>query len=672
MNASSLIARPPKRASTLSWARGASLCALLLRGACVTAAEHRPSTNDLWDISQGVTIATNSPVRVGFDARDTFGGTFSSGEPGDTIFSDSMPDGYVHFIEWQTPQPVALGSFVLFAVGDGPANSNQREFSQFILRAKSPGASDFDLVLYAYVPTHPYTFADEANLALIAANIAPVNAQAFRAEFIQYTSGRGYDGPRIIELDGYAPDCAVPAPGLVAWWRGESNALDTAGPYAGTLQGETGFAPGRTGSGFVFDGVNDAVQIPFAASLDLTHCSVEAWVKPLSQVTDPANQALIFGQEAGRAQLVVRPGTTGLQPVFLFAENLTASPAAVSTNEIAINEFSHLAGTWDGATLRVYVNGVLSGETATTQTPAASTCPFSIGGFSDACGSTGQFFNGIVDEVGLYNRAVSATEIRTIYDAGDAGKCPPPLPMSPEIVLHPASQRVPRGSEVTFRVTSMGTPPLFYQWYFAANSVTNALPDATNMVFTLTNVTGEAAGDYSVVVSNALGVAMSAVAQLTLTFPPVITVQPQSQTVVIGSRVVFSVTAESAGPLAYRWLRNGMSVGGGTGQLLILNNVQTTQAGTYTVRVSNADGFVISSPAVLKVGTAQLGLGMTSEGPRLDVVSQTNVTYLIQVSSDLVNWTTLATEVTSPANWFFVDPTTAGVDRRFYRLRRSP
>lgn len=468
---------------------------------------------------------------------------------------------------------------------------------------------------------------------------------------------------------GKCPEICTPvADGLVGWWRGETNALDTAGSNAGTLLGETSFETGIAGSGFRFDGVNDCVQIPFAVALELTNYSVETWVKPLSQVTDPVNQELIFGQGFGKPQLVVRPGTNGLQAVFMFAENLTSFPAAVSTNEIPINQFSHLAGTWDGATLRVYVNGVLGGETATTQMPAASTCPFYIGGFQDACSFTGQFFNGIVDEVSLYNRALLAEEVQAIFDAGTAGKCPPPPPTAPEITVNPASQRVPEGTDVTFRVTATGTPPLTYRWYFS----TNAIEAATNDVLVLTNIQVSDEGDYQVVVSNTYGVATSLVARLTVTFPPVITVQPLGQNAVIGSRVIFSVTAVGAEPLSYLWRRNGLSVAGGTGQILILNNVQTTQAGTYAVRVSNADGAVVSASAVLRVGSGQLSLSMTSEGPQLDVVGQAGVTYLIQISSNLVNWSTLASEVNAPTNWSFPDPTATGVDRRFYRLRRSP
>jgi hypothetical protein len=278
-------------------------------------------------------------------------------------------------------------------------------------------------------------------------------------------------------------------------------------------------------------------------------------------------------------------------------------------------------------------------------------------------------FAGRLDEISLYSRALSVTEIQAIFDAGSAGKCPPPLPTAPEITVNPVGQRVPAGTEATFRVTAVGTPPLSYRWFFS----TNAIAEATNDVLVLTNIQAVNGGDYKVVVSNLFGAATSLVARLTVTFPPVITVQPQSHSVVIGSRVVFSITAEGAEPFSYSWRRNGLSVPGGTGQILILNNVQTSQAGTYTVRVSNADGATTSAPAVLRVGCARLDLVTTAEGPQLNVVGQLGGTYEIQISSDLANWSTLATEVgPTTTNWFFTDEWTAGADRRFYRVRRTP
>src|SRR5438874_8741996 len=69
-------------------------------------------------------------------------------------------------------------------------------------------------------------------------------------------------------------------PGLVSWYRAEGDALDAADGNSGTLNGVT-FAPGEVGQAFSFDGMDDEVQIPEAANLDLTnHFTIDFWMKP--------------------------------------------------------------------------------------------------------------------------------------------------------------------------------------------------------------------------------------------------------------------------------------------------------------------------------------------------------------------------------------------------------
>src|SRR5205085_5880600 len=83
--------------------------------------------------------------------------------------------------------------------------------------------------------------------------------------------------------------------------------------------------------------------------------------------------------------------------------------------------FHHVAGTWDGATVAFYVDGVLQGSMPLT-TPQNNTRDLNIG-FVWGGGTPQRFFSGIIDEVTIYNRALGAGEIRTISGAGPAGKC---------------------------------------------------------------------------------------------------------------------------------------------------------------------------------------------------------------------------------------------------------
>jgi len=108
----------------------------------------------------------------------------------------------------------------------------------------------------------------------------------------------------------------------------------------------------------------------------------------------------------------------------------------------------------------------------------------------------------------------------------------------PLILTQPDSQCVLVGSNVTFTVTAGGLTPLKYQWWFNGAS----LSGKTNSTLNLTSVTTNNAGNYFVIVTNSLGSITSSVASLTVLTAPCITRQPESQCVLVGSNVTFTVT----------------------------------------------------------------------------------------------------------------------------------
>jgi hypothetical protein len=114
----------------------------------------------------------------------------------------------------------------------------------------------------------------------------------------------------------------------------------------------------------------------------------------------------------------------------------------------------------------------------------------------------------------MYNRALSATEIAAIYNAGSAGKCTSALP--PLVHVQPASQTAPAGNTAIFTVGAGGTQPLSYQWIYNGNPIAGA----TSPSLGLTNVQTAQAGNYSVQVTNIIGSITSAVAVLTVGPPP--------------------------------------------------------------------------------------------------------------------------------------------------------
>ncbi len=173
----------------------------------------------------------------------------------------------------------------------------------------------------------------------------------------------------------------------------------------------------------------------------------------------------------------------------------------------------------------------------------------------------------------------------------------------PTITAQPTSQSVAVGANTSFSITASGTPPLSYQWLF--NSA--VIGGATSTSLTLLNVQPANAGSYTVVVTNSAASVTSAIAVLTVTGPPAITAQPASQSVATGANAGFSVTASGTPPLSYQWRFNGTNlansgqVSGVNSATLSLTNAQPTNAGSYSVVVTNVAGSVTSTVAVLSV-----------------------------------------------------------------------
>jgi len=189
---------------------------------------------------------------------------------------------------------------------------------------------------------------------------------------------------------------------------------------------------------------------------------------------------------------------------------------------------------------------------------------------------------------GLSN--VVAVAAGSVFDLALVGGGPPFL----------TTRLVNRSAVVTstayFRVEATGAWPLSYQWQFNGTN----LPGATTAVLSLTNVQPGQAGAYSVTVSNAYGAVTSDACLLTVV-PALITIPPLNQVGYVGGTAMFNVEAQGAGPLSYQWSWEGTEIGGATNAMLVLTNLQSAQAGAYSVGVNDAFGAAGSVGALLTV-----------------------------------------------------------------------
>ena len=164
--------------------------------------------------------------------------------------------------------------------------------------------------------------------------------------------------------------------------------------------------------------------------------------------------------------------------------------------------------------------------------------------------------------------------------------------IAPAITGQPVSLIVTQGQSATFTVTATGTP-LNYFWQKGGTFI----PGATNSAYTIASVVASNAAIYTCQVSNFLGSVTSSNATLSVYSPPVITVQPVSQTVGVGSNFTVSVTATGNPAPAYQWSMDGWDIPGATNTSYSVTGAQTNDAGGYSVVLTNLFGAVTSSVA---------------------------------------------------------------------------
>ncbi len=174
----------------------------------------------------------------------------------------------------------------------------------------------------------------------------------------------------------------------------------------GTISGATWTSAGKFGSALSFNGKSSRVVVNDSTSLHLSSgMTLEAWVSPTSVPT--FWQDIIYKQndiyflEAG-SSLSKNPPAVGAT----FSSHGDQFLAGAST--LLANQWTHLAATYDGATLRLYVNGAQVASRAMSDSVTSSSSPLQIGGDS----AFGQYFKGIIDEVRIYNRALAPAEIQ--------------------------------------------------------------------------------------------------------------------------------------------------------------------------------------------------------------------------------------------------------------------
>jgi len=314
-----------------------------------------------------------------------------------------------------------------------------------------------------------------------------------------------------------------------------------------------------------------------------------------------------------------------------------------------------------------YIGGIHFGASEYQITMGARTgnvCAFTTGGTLPVAGTVGTFFSGTIGfpdtddgvdataiKVSNYiarDSEIPAGELTTLgadtlkrsylYDVGVTPPeftaysltFPPFTPTSPNFnlravpggklfldgplyTLHPTSQTLNVGDNVTFTTTATGTPTPTYQWKKGSVEIAGA----TSASYSITGLVSGDAGYFTCVATNAVGRSTSSVARLIVNAPPAapsFTLDPVSQTVTVGANVTFTVVANGTPTPTYQWKKGGVDVSGAVSSSYSIIGVTLGSAGSYTCVATNTEGTDTSAAGVLTVNAA--GSGPSPRGNR--------------------------------------------------------
>ena len=326
-------------------------------------------------------------------------------------------------------------------------------------------------------------------------------------------------------------DADFPTQDLIAHWKMDGDPHDSAGDHNGTVYGNPIWDPnGYINGALNFDGEGDYVEVPVDEELNVEQITMAAWVK--TDDPEPAQLMFVLNRE------MTYPGTYTLwldntnykwgAQVRLDGDE--ANGVIVYSNNVATTDWTHIAATYDGVYLKLYIDGVTQADTE------------KVAGFIDpdnsdilTLGAHTYFllnFTGSIDDVRIYDRALSADEIGILANEADHNK-DGSVNLNDFIVIadewlvgtavnitqQPANLALDEGNTAAFSVTAEGAEPISYQWQKNTIDLSDGgdISGATTNELQIANTEASDEGQYRCVVSNKYNTVISDEATLTIT-----------------------------------------------------------------------------------------------------------------------------------------------------------
>ncbi len=224
------------------------------------------------------------------------------------------------------------------------------------------------------------------------------------------------------------PSCVLPPSGLVSWWAMDGNPADIRSANSPSATNGLTFGAGQV-LGAVSLTTNGYIDIPHSTTLANQQFTLQAWARPdgAGPNDDAFGSVLVMkaiDDITVSAALWWRP----IDGRFSFGFGNINSDVIISSNSFATGQFHFVSASYDGSTFKLHVNGVLEAATNRVKTIAYNSgLPWTIGASAATFRQQGfsRTWNGAIDEVALFSRALLTAEIAEVYAANDAGICRP-------------------------------------------------------------------------------------------------------------------------------------------------------------------------------------------------------------------------------------------------------
>ncbi len=386
------------------------------------------------------------------------------------------------------------------------------------------------------------------------------------------------------------------------------------------------------------------------------------WFKgasPISGATAPTlTLTNVLSADAAAYSVVVSnalaSATSGVATLTVIDPFITAEPVGATNNAGTTASFAVAAVGTPSLAYRWYKNGN----------------PLSNGGRISGATSTNLHLSNVGGgDDGLYTVVVTGV--------GTATSTPPAqlTVIDPIITSQPPGATNNAGTTAMFTVGVAGTSPAYF-WYKNGVLLNNGgnIGGARSATLDIANVLGANDGNYTVVVSNAFGLATNSPPAALLVIDPFITSQPQSLTNYQGTPASFTVGVVGTTPV-FQWSRNGLALGGATNATYSIAAVSNTDAGTYRVVVSNFFGNPASSNATLTVLPSILiqSVTVTNGIAAITWSSSSGQNYQLQseTSATAADWTNVNGVITATGtNTTTTNAITSAI--QFYRVHAVP